>query len=147
MQQIPSDGAENCGGANGAGEPDAAGNLLVVPAPLSDGQERVECLFETGEVMALAGLSGASGVRIERIVSHGQASPDGFWYDQPQGEWVALLCGSAELTIEGEGTRTMNPGDWVNLPAHTRHRVESTAVGTVWLAVHYPAETQSPVPS
>jgi cupin 2 domain-containing protein len=28
----------------------------------------------------------AANVRIERIVSHGHASPEGFWYDQDQHE-------------------------------------------------------------
>jgi len=46
-------------------------------------------------------IDGAT-VRIERIVSTGQASPPGFWYDQPSSEWVVVLAGSAGLLIEGE---------------------------------------------
>lgn len=78
------------------------------------------------------------GVRIERIVSTGQASPPGFWYDQPHDEWVILLKGAAGLAIEGEEERRLKPGDYVLLPAHKRHRVTFTAVDepTVWLAVH-----------
>lgn len=79
-------------------------------------------------------------VRIERIVSSGQASPPGFWYDQEDGEWVMLLSGEARLLIEGEARpRTLRPGDWINLPAHCRHRVEWTSPNeeTLWLAVHY----------
>ena len=78
------------------------------------------------------------GVRIERIVSHGHASPDGFWYDQDDDEWVAVITGEAELLIEGEpAPRELERGDWVFLPAHCRHRVVRTATGrpTVWLAV------------
>jgi len=80
------------------------------------------------------------GVRIERIVSTGQASPPGFWYDQAHGEWVAVLAGEARLRFEDERTaRTLRAGDFVDIAAHRRHRVEWTHAGepTVWLAVHY----------
>jgi len=81
-----------------------------------------------------------AGVRLVRIVSTGQASPEGEWYDQPDWEWVALLKGAAGLRIEGEAeVRALAPGDFVHIPAHTRHRVEWTAADepTVWLALHY----------
>src|SRR5215204_3145177 len=74
------------------------------------------------------------------IVSTGQASPPGFWYDQPLDEWIVVLAGSAGLLVEGEdGPRTLRAGDHVHLPAHCRHRVEWTdaARPTVWLAVHF----------
>ncbi len=77
--------------------------------------------------------------RIERIVSCGQASPPGFWYDQDFDEWVVVLAGSAGLLIEGEASpRSLAPGDYVHLPAHVRHRVAWTdrTRATVWLAVH-----------
>ena len=78
------------------------------------------------------------GLRIERIVSTGQASPPGFWYDQPQSEWVLLLQGEASLAFEDEPAPcALKPGDYVDIAAHRRHRVESTASPTVWLAVHY----------
>lgn len=79
------------------------------------------------------------GIAIERIVSTGQASPPGFWYDQPQDEWVLVLRGAAGLMIEGEAERRLAPGDFVFLPARKRHRVTWTAPGepTVWLAVHF----------
>ncbi|MBA1203286.1 cupin domain-containing protein [Pseudomonas capeferrum] len=80
------------------------------------------------------------GLRIERIVSTGQASPPGFWYDQEEGEWVVLLSGSAGLRLEHEAqTRVLAPGDHLDIPPHCRHRVEWTdkAVPTVWLAVFY----------
>jgi cupin 2 domain-containing protein len=79
------------------------------------------------------------GVRIERIVSHGQSSPPDFWYDQDRDEWVVLLRGGAGLAIWGEGERRLGPGDHVFLPARLRHRVTWTAPDepTVWLAVHF----------
>jgi len=79
-------------------------------------------------------------VRIERIVSKGHSSPEGFWYDQEKNEWVVLLKGSAELHFEGEATPVkLLPGDYLNIPAHTKHRVAWTDPDqeTVWLAVHY----------
>ncbi len=48
-------------------------------------------------------LSGNRTVRIERIVSAGHASPPGFWYDQPEHEWVVVLKGEAELVLQGAG--------------------------------------------
>lgn len=80
------------------------------------------------------------GLRIARIVSTGQASPPDFWYDQPEGEWVVLLAGSADLRFADEAaSRRLIPGDYVHIPPHRRHRVDATS-GTepsVWLAVHY----------
>ena len=79
-------------------------------------------------------------LRIERIVSTGQASPPGFWYDQPWAEWVLVLAGAAGLVFEGEAEpRVLRPGDYLLIPAHRRHRVAWTdpEQPTVWLAVHY----------
>lgn len=79
------------------------------------------------------------GLKIERIVSNGQASPPGFWYDSPQEEWVLLVTGSAGLELEGDpAVHEMRPGAWMHLPAHCRHRVAWTDASqpTVWLAVH-----------
>ena len=78
-------------------------------------------------------------VRIERIVSTGQASPPGFWWDQEWAEWVVLLTGGAGLRFESETElRELKPGDCLHIPAHARHRVEWThpSEPTVWLAVH-----------
>lgn len=85
------------------------------------------------------------GLRIERIVSTGQASPAGFWYDQPEHEWVLLLAGAAQITLDtGEEHKTvpLGPGDSLELPAHCRHRVDATQADppTVWLALFWPAE-------
>jgi cupin 2 domain-containing protein len=106
-----------------------AGNLFASLAARAE-QEVVSLLAET------------AGARIERIVSTGQASPPGFWYDQTETEWVALLSGSAGLRFESEPEpRVLAPGDWLEIPAHARHRVEWTDAErpTVWLAVHLAA--------
>lgn len=101
-----------------------SGNLLSdLPAPAPD--EHFQPLLKHG-----------SG-RVERIVSHGQASEA--WYDQKDTEFVVVLKGEGVLEIEGEEKhRTLAEGDWIVLPARCRHRVVGTsAVGpTVWLAVH-----------
>ena len=79
-------------------------------------------------------------LRIERIVSSGQSSPPGFWYDQPENEWVLVLAGSAGLLFEDEAEpRVLRAGNAVDIPAHRRHRVEWTDTHeiTIWLAVHY----------
>jgi len=79
-------------------------------------------------------------VRIERIVSTGQASPADFWYDQVQAEFVVVLKGEAKLLLEGEDAPIhMRPGDHVTIPAHRRHRVEWTTPDepTVWLVVFF----------
>lgn len=83
-------------------------------------------------------LVDTASVRIERIVSYGHASPDGFWYDQPQAEWVVVLKGAARIRF-ADGAIELAPGDFVNIPAHKTHRVDWTAPDepTVWLAVHY----------
>ena len=76
--------------------------------------------------------------RLERIVSCGQASPDGFWYDQRQAEWVMVLEGKARLAIEADKQEhELGPGDSIYLPAHCRHRVTWTDPNqnTVWLAL------------
>ena len=81
--------------------------------------------------------------RVERIVSTGQASPPGFWYDQDETEWVLLLSGSAALLFEGEDApRLLGPGAFVEIPPHARHRVEWTDLErpTVWLAVYLDSE-------
>ena len=80
------------------------------------------------------------GVRIERIVSQGQASPPGFWYDQEEGECVLLLVGAARVRFADEtDARLLSPGDWLEIAPHRRHRVDWTdpAGPTIWLAVFY----------
>jgi cupin 2 domain-containing protein len=88
----------------------------------------------------IATLVSGAALWVERIVSTGQASPTGFWYDQEQAEMVVVLAGAAELRFEAESAaRRLAPGDWLNIPARCRHRVEWTDPDrpTVWLAIHY----------
>ena len=80
----------------------------------------------------------AKQLRFERIVSQGHASPEGFWYDQAENEFVLLVQGAARLRVEDDVVE-MKLGDWINIPAHRKHRVEWTTPDekTVWLAVFY----------
>ena len=80
----------------------------------------------------------AKHIRIERIVSQGHASPAGFWYDQEESEFVLLVQGAARLRFEEEVVE-LKPGDWIEIAAHRKHRVEWTTPEekTVWLAVFY----------
>lgn len=79
--------------------------------------------------------------RVERIVSTGHASPPGFWYDQPEAEWVAVLQGAARIAFDDGTELSLGPGDHIFIPPHRRHRVAWTSPDepTVWLAVFYPA--------
>ncbi len=77
------------------------------------------------------------GVRLERILSTGQASPSGFWYDQTEDEWVAVLQGEGVLQWADGRLAELHAGDWLLIPAHQKHRVERTSVDPpcIWLAV------------
>ena len=83
-----------------------------------------------------------SGIRIERIVSLGQVTPDGQWYDQDHDEWVLVLAGEACVQLSDGPTHRLRPGDWLYLPARCRHRVSWTApdAATVWLALRWEKE-------
>lgn len=88
---------------------------------------------------AFEALLGGRTLRVERIVSRGHASPEGFWYDQAEHEWVLVLAGGARLRFEGGESLDLRAGSCLNMPAHTRHRVEWTDPNqpTVWLAIFY----------
>lgn len=104
---------------------------------LPEGFEAAE-LFDT--------LVRAPGFHIERIVSTGQSTPDGAWFDQASDEFVVLVAGAARLQIDGEpGERMLEPGDWLLLPARCRHRVTWTqgSPPTIWLAIHFGAVPES----
>ncbi len=90
------------------------------------------------EAERLETLASGAGVRIEKILSSGHVTPPGEWYDQSDDEWVLLVEGEATIGFESGMQCTLRGGEWVFLPAHVRHRVESTSVspGCVWLAVH-----------
>jgi len=78
-------------------------------------------------------------VKIERILSKGQTSPEVGWYDQDENEWVVVLQGSGEITFEDGGKVQLKSGDYINIPAHRKHKVSWTDPDnvTVWLAVFY----------
>ena len=99
---------------------------LFTDLPENIPDELLKTLFESAHV------------RIERIVSHAHVSPDGFWYDQDEHEWIIVLKGAARLQFE-DSIVEMKPGDFVNIPAHRKHRVEWTTPDepTIWLAVFY----------
>lgn len=84
-------------------------------------------------------LAGTKGVRVERIVSRGHASPAGFWYDQHETEWVLLVRGHARLQFDGGVSVELKAGDHLTIPPRTRHRVEWTTdqEDTVWLVVFF----------
>lgn len=101
---------------------------LFSPLPDASTQEAAEILLS------------CKVVRIERIVSFGQASPPGFWYDQDEGEWVLVLAGAAKLRFEDESeARLLARGDWLDIAPHRRHRIDWTdpTAPTLWLAVFY----------
>ena len=79
-------------------------------------------------------------IKLERIVSNGQSSPEGYWYDQEKDEWVILLKGSAGIKFESdEKIVELKQGDYLLIPAHCKHRVDWTdkSEATVWLALHF----------
>ena len=105
------------------------GNLLLDSIPDSH-QELFETLVQTGEV------------RIERIISTGQSSPEGFWYDQPEHEFVMVLQGAAVIDFEERPSISLEQGTWLHIQPHQRHRVAGTSAdsATIWLAIFWKAE-------
>ncbi len=90
-----------------------------------------------GEAETFRTLLNLPGIRIEQIVSNGQPSADGFWYDQKNPEWVMMVRGEAVLRFEPGGDVTLKTGDFLLIAAHTRHRVDSVSDDAVWLALHF----------
>ena len=77
------------------------------------------------------------GIRLEQIVSNGQASAEGFWYEQKHPEWVMLVRGEAVLQFDPGGDLPLKEGDFLSIAAHSRHRVQSVSADAVWLALHF----------
>ena len=109
---------------------------MVAPAnifaniPAAQASEQFAALWSTATLL------------VERIISHGQASPPGYWFDQEHAEWVLVLQGAATLLFEGGvDPVTLKCGDYLYIPPHARHRVEWTDSDqvTVWLAIHHGA--------
>lgn len=81
-------------------------------------------------------LAAGNEFKLERITSYGHPSPSGYWYDQEQDEWVALLQGKASLEFE-TGSITLTAGNHLLIPAHCKHRVARVSVDAIWLALHF----------
>lgn len=100
-------------------------NLFFDPGPATDGEERFEPL-----------LHGPGGLLVERILSHGQMTPEATWLEQGRDEWVAVLEGEAVLGFENGSRAHLRRGDHCWLRRGLRHRVEYTSSPCIWIAVH-----------
>jgi len=89
----------------------------------------------SGQNELIIALLERAGFKLEQIVSNGQASEPGFWYDQAGDEWVLLVRGEAMLAFEQENLN-LKAGDYLLIPAHARHRVASCSQDALWLALH-----------
>ncbi|MFM2311655.1 MAG: hypothetical protein RLZZ04_931 [Cyanobacteriota bacterium] len=78
-------------------------------------------------------------ISFKRIISTGQTTPVGEWYDQEQNEWLIVLQGSGELSYEDNSRIKLTTGDYLFIPAHQKHRVEytSTEPTCIWLTVFF----------
>ncbi|WP_372738396.1 cupin domain-containing protein [Neptunomonas sp.] len=78
-------------------------------------------------------------LRVERIVSKGQTSPNAGWYDQGENEWVIVLSGYGVIEYKNGVKVTLRQGDYLHIKAHEKHRVIETSSDeiTVWLAIFY----------
>jgi cupin 2 domain-containing protein len=105
---------------------DPISNFFHLTPPLPD-REQFDAIVSTENVL------------IERIISTGQTTPPGEWYDQERDEWVVLLQGNAQLSYPDGSAIALKPGDYLLLPAHQKHRVEYTSLEPpcIWLAVHF----------
>ncbi len=106
-------------------------NIFDLPSFVSD-QEIFESLVSAKDVL------------IERIISTGQITLSGEWYDQEQDEWVILLQGEASLAYADGSQTKLITGDYLLIPAHKKHRVTYTSCEPpcIWLAVHFTPPTQ-----
>ena len=104
---------------------------LFANLPINLTEETILPLLQSGDI------------RIERIVSTGQVSPSGFWYDQEEHEWVVVLRGCGTVEYEDGTQTTLTPGDHLHIPPRLRHRVSQTSrkEPTVWLAVFWRDQT------
>jgi len=100
-------------------------NIFNLPAELPT-EELFESLVSSGSIL------------IERIISTGQTTPAGEWYDQTRDEWVILLQGEAKIAYPNDPAVTLKAGDYLFIRAHQKHRVEYTSSQPpcIWLAVH-----------
>lgn len=119
----------------------ASGRLRGIATRHSNSLPTVANLFDsrpTGERDELfIPLVETPALRLEHIVSHGQATPSDEWYDQPRPEWVVLVRGRATLRFEGGDVLKLEAGDHLLIPARSRHRVDSCSRNAIWLALHF----------
>ncbi len=101
-------------------------NLWQLPNPLPD-QEQFDLLLQNSKIA------------LERIISTGQTTPEGEWYDQPRPEWVVLLQGTAQISYDSGEVINLDSGDYLLIPAHQKHRVTFTSnqPACIWLALHF----------
>lgn len=105
---------------------DEINNIFKLPIELLQ-QELSETLLDNDKVV------------IKKIVSTGQVTPPGEWYDQEQNEWLIVLQGEGELGY-GDGSRIkLSVGDYWLIPAHRKHRVEYTSIEPpcIWLTIFF----------
>jgi len=78
-------------------------------------------------------------IKIERIISSGQTTPEDFWYDQDKNEWILLLQGEAELLFEDDEKTILKSGEYLLIPSHKRHKVTHTSQNPpcIWLAIFF----------
>ena len=101
-------------------------NVFKLPQQLPQ-EELFEALLDNDQVL------------IERIVSTGQVTPEGKWYDQEKNEWLIILQGEGELGYEDGSRIKLTTGDYLFIPAHQKHRVEytSTEPPCIWLTIFF----------
>jgi cupin 2 domain-containing protein len=101
----------------------SASNLLKLDSGEAQDRETFRTLLESPHI------------KLEHIISRGQASPPDFWYDQEEDEWVLLLRGGATLEFADGGMVELTAGDHLTIPKHVRHRVHRTTENAIWLAL------------
>ena len=80
-------------------------------------------------------LHSTPSTRIEQIVSYGDTTPQGQWYDQDEDEWVSVLEGEGHILFEDGTVNKLRKGDSLVIEAHRKHRVVYTENPTMWLCV------------
>lgn len=106
-------------------------NIFNLSSFSDTGEELFETILEKGEIEK------GKGLKLERILSFGNTTPEGEWYDQQWDEWVMVVQGYAILEYDDGQKVTLHRGDYLTLPAHIRHRVSFTSEECIWLALHF----------
>ena len=120
---------------SGANSPDIrVANLMDSLDSPTENAERTE----NAELIDI--LAHGENIRVERIISNGHSSEPGFWYDDPNAEWVTVLSGEARLRfLVDDKLVHLRRGDHITIQPHEKHRVEWTTPDeqTVWLAIYF----------